>query len=148
MAKHTVTVTLLKNTDGAELSATFDTVDTSKVQAADIIGEKTETGEYTGLASMALLYQYHNVVLNILAAPGWSHIPAVYKAMVSTIQKLNGHWDGFVHADVPLEDKKPRSTHSQRLRNGLLTTATPASSRRYTGRRLRTAAAGSSGCPQ
>lgn len=25
--------------------------------------------------------------------------------MVSTIQKLNGHWDGFVHADVPLEDK-------------------------------------------
>lgn len=80
MAKHTVTVTLLKETDGAELSATFDTVDTSKVQAADIIGEKTETGEYTGLASMALLYQYHNVVLNILAAPGWSHIPAVYKA--------------------------------------------------------------------
>lgn len=105
MAKHTVTVTLLKETDGAELSATFDTVDTSKVQAADIIGEKTETGEYTGLASMALLYQYHNAVLNILAAPGWSHIPAVYKAMVSTIQKLNGHWDGFVHADVPLEDK-------------------------------------------
>lgn len=44
--------------------------------------------------------------------------------------------------------KEPRSTHSQRLRNGLLTTATPASSRRYTGRRLRTAAAGSSGCPQ
>lgn len=105
MAKHTVTVTLLKETDGAELSVTFDTVDTSKVQAADIIGEKTETGEYTGLASMALLYQYHNAVLNILAAPGWSHIPAVYKAMVSTIQKLNGHWDGFVHADVPLEDK-------------------------------------------
>lgn len=31
MAKHTVTVTLLKETDGAELSATFDTVDTSKV---------------------------------------------------------------------------------------------------------------------
>ena len=30
MAKHTVTVTLLKETDGAELSATFDTVDTSK----------------------------------------------------------------------------------------------------------------------
>ena len=33
MAKHTVTVTLLKEADGAELSATFDTVDTSKVQA-------------------------------------------------------------------------------------------------------------------
>ncbi len=114
MAKHTVTVTLLKRS-GAELSATFDTVDTSKVQAADIIGEKTETGEYTGLASMSLLYQYHNAVLNILAAPGWSHIPEVYKAMVSTVQKLNGHWDGFVNADIPLVDsQEPEDRHDRK----------------------------------
>ena len=52
MAKHAVTVTLLKETDGAELSATFDTVDTSKVQAADIIGERTETGEYTAAGGL------------------------------------------------------------------------------------------------
>ena len=26
--------------------------------------------------------------------------------MVSTVQKLNGHWDGFVNADIPLEDSE------------------------------------------
>ena len=102
-AKGTVVVKLLKG-DDATLQCSFSTVDTSAVKDADIIGQTTEYGEYTGLHAMKLLYQHHNAVLNMLAAPGWSHIPAVYKAMVSTVQRLNGHWDGFVNADIPLED--------------------------------------------
>lgn len=102
-AKGTVVVKLLK--DGATTATcSYDTVDVSKVTEADIIGETTEDGQYTGLHAMKLLYQYHNAVLNMLAAPGWSHIPAVYAAMVAIVQKLNGHWDGFVNADIPLED--------------------------------------------
>lgn len=105
--KGTVVVQLLKEGDEkATLSCSYKTVDASKVEAADIIGQKTADGEYTGLQSMALLYQYHNAVLNTLAAPGWSEIPDVYKAMVSIVQKLNGHWDGFAHADIPLEDEQ------------------------------------------
>ena len=103
-AKGAVVVTLLKDADSAKLQCSFDTVDASAVEAADIIGQTTEDGEYTGLHAMKLLYQNHNAVLNLLAAPGWSHIPEVYKAMVSIVQKLNGHWDGFVNADIPLED--------------------------------------------
>lgn len=103
-AKGAVVVTLLKDADSAKLQCSFDTVDASAVVAADIIGQSTEDGEYTGLHAMKLLYQNHNAVLNLLGAPGWSHIPEVYRAMVSTIQKLNGHWDGFVNADIPLED--------------------------------------------
>ena len=103
-AKGTVVVKLLKDDAEAPASCSYNTVDTAAVVAADIIGQTTEEGEYTGLHAMKLLYQYHNAVLNLLAAPGWSHIPAVYKAMVSTVQKLNGHWDGFVNADIPLKD--------------------------------------------
>lgn len=103
-AKGSVVVKLLADDDAATLQCSFDTVDTSAVTEADIIGQKTEDGQYTGLYAMSLLYQHHNAVLNMLAAPGWSQIPAVYKAMVSTVQKLNGHWDGFVNADIPLED--------------------------------------------
>lgn len=103
--KGTVVVQLLKDLETDSLECTYNTVDTSAVESDDIIGQETADGQYTGLHAMSLLYQYHNAVLNILAAPGWSHIPEVYKAMVSTVQKLNGHWDGFVHADVPLEDK-------------------------------------------
>lgn len=104
-AKGTVVVRLLAGTD-ATLQCSYKTVDASEVEAADIIGQATEGGEYTGLHAMSLLYQYHNAVLNMLAAPGWSEDPTVYKAMVSTVQQLNGHWDGFVNADIPLEDDK------------------------------------------
>ena len=103
-AKGTVIVKLL--TEGAATTATcsYNTVDTSAVEAADIIGQTTEEGQYKGLHAMKLLYQNHNAVLNMLAAPGWSQIPEVYKAMVSIVQKLNGHWDGFVNADIPMVD--------------------------------------------
>lgn len=104
--KGTVVVKLLGEPATAAVSCSFYTVDASAVDYSDIIGQTTAEGQYTGLCAMSLLYQYHNAVLNMLAAPGWSHIPAVYKAMVSTVQKLNGHWDGFVNADIPLEDSK------------------------------------------
>ena len=104
-AKGTVVVTLSEAREADDhLQCSYDTVATIGVEAADIIGYTTEDGEYTGLHAMKLLYQHHNAVLNLLAAPGWSHIPEVYRAMVSTVQKLNGHWDGFVCADIPLED--------------------------------------------
>ncbi len=102
--KASVVVKLLKDTATDTLQCSFNTVDTSAVEAADIIGQKTEEGEYSGTFALSLLYQYHNAVLNLLAAPGWSHIPAVYRAIVSIVQKLNGHWDGFASADVPLVD--------------------------------------------
>ena len=86
------------------VTCSYNTVDASMVDAADILGKETEEGEYTGLHAMSLLYQYCNAVLDILAAPGWSHNPEIYRAMVNTVTKLNGHWDGFVNADIPLED--------------------------------------------
>ena len=105
-AKGTVVVKVITEIEGASVQCSYYTVDASKVAAADIIGKTTEDGQYTGLHAMKLLYQQHNAVLNMLAAPGWSDKPAIYKAMVSIVQKLNGHWDGFVNADIPLEDDK------------------------------------------
>ena len=104
-AKGTVIVKLKEDAEAA-VQCSYDTVDASTVEAADIIGQTTADGQYEGLHAMKLLYQYHNAVLNMLAAPGWSHYPDVYKAMVSIVQKLNGHWDGFVNADIPLEDEE------------------------------------------
>ena len=104
--KGTVIITLLDPEDPltGTLTATFDEVDTDKVKAEDVIGGKTSSGEYTGLGALDLLYQEHNAVANILAAPGWSDIPAVYNALVAASQKINGHWDAFVVADIPIKD--------------------------------------------
>lgn len=101
--KGTVVVKLLAGDASDALTCSYDTVDASAVKESDIIGQTTADGQYTGLAALKLIYQYHNAVLNLLAAPGWSQIPAVYAAMVAAVQKLNGHWDGFVNADLPLE---------------------------------------------
>lgn len=109
-AKGTVILTWIGSTVPTTISVSYDTVDTSAVTSADIIGAQTAAGAYTGLSAFKLLYQYYGAVLNILAAPGWSDDPAVYSAMISTVTKLNGHWDGFVLADIPVESVKSVET--------------------------------------
>ncbi len=64
---------------------------------------RNHRAEHTRGIAIAL-YMRENAVPNILAAPGWSHIPAVYRALCSAAQKINGHWDAFVNADIPLTD--------------------------------------------
>ena len=98
------TVVVVALTALTVISATYYEVDTSLVTSADIIGQTTPAGEFTGMQALTLLYQKENAVADILAAPGWSHIPAVYIALIAVSQKINGHWDAFVNADIPIMD--------------------------------------------
>lgn len=103
--KGTVVLTVLSSGSiTSPVDVTFDEVDLSKITSAEIIGGVTEGGAYTGLGALKLLYQEQNQVCNLLAAPGWSHEPEVYNALINAAQKINGHWDAFVCADIPLED--------------------------------------------
>ena len=88
------------------LEASFSEVDPAKVTKDDIIGTVTDGGKRTGLEALYRLYTTYNAVLDLLAAPYWSEEPDVYKAMNAIVHKLNGHWDGFVNADIPIYDKK------------------------------------------
>lgn len=96
-------ITALKNDLSGNVEVAYYKVDVSAVNESTIIGVKTSSGIYTGIAAVTLLYQDLSVVPDILAAPGWSHIPNVYKALVSAAQQINGHWDAFVLADIPLQ---------------------------------------------
>lgn len=84
------------------IAVTYNETDPSIIGEADIIGTKTETGVYTGMQAAELMYQKFNAVVNLFAAPKWSQYPSVYRALVEKATKLNGHWDGFVYADIPL----------------------------------------------
>jgi len=86
-----------------QVQVTFYEIDTSLITYEDIIGGISSSGEYFGIGALQLLYQEQNAVANILVAPGWSEIPAVYNALISASQKINGHWDAFVMADIPIE---------------------------------------------
>lgn len=87
--------------EGAVEASYYD-VDASGITEADIIGTVTNNGTYTGLQAAALIYQTYNVIVNLFAAPKWSGFKNVYRALVAIATKLNGHWDGFVYADIPL----------------------------------------------
>lgn len=97
-----VTVTDLTG-ETATATATFSTVDTSKITEADIVGSVTSAGEYKGIAALELLYNNENQVATDIAAPGWSHKPEVYNALVTACQKMNGHWYAYSYSDIPLE---------------------------------------------
>lgn len=85
------------------VNATFSEVDVSMVQEADVVGGVTAEGVYTGLGSVALVYPELGLIPNLLAAPGYSEKPTVYRAMIQAAAKINGHWDAMVLADIPLE---------------------------------------------
>jgi uncharacterized protein len=80
-------------------SVTCNKMDISKVLPADIIGGNLD-GVRSGIYVADLVYQKLNQVPTILAAPGWSHIKSIKEAMVTKAQKINGHWDAVVLADL------------------------------------------------
>lgn len=110
-AKNSVIVTKIASDldSTGTTTATFDEVDLTKITATTIIGGVTANGEYSGLGALKLLYQEQYQVCNLLAAPGWSHEPEVYNALITAAQKINGHWDAFVCADIPLEDSESQA---------------------------------------
>lgn len=89
-----------------EVQATFDEVDHAMVKDTDIIGGVTSGGVYSGLGCVGLVYPNTNLIPNLIAAPGWSEVPDVYNAMVAAGTKINGHWDAYIVADLPIEDSE------------------------------------------
>lgn len=87
------------------VEATYSEIDTAAVTAEIIIGEATNDGSYKGLGALELVNQTLNRIPNLIVAPKWSAIPEVYEAMIDASSKINGHWDAFVLADIPITDE-------------------------------------------
>lgn len=90
---------------GSSETITYYPVDASAVTKNTIIGT-SGSGVSTGIQAIKKVYTKYTAVPNILAAPGWSEDPEVYTAMVAAVQKINGHWDAFAIADIPVEAKE------------------------------------------
>lgn len=102
--KHQVIISDISATGITEaVQATYSEVDTTSLTKDDIIGGVTAGGEYSGLGCIDLIYQELNWVPNIIAAPGWSDDKEVYDAMITAGMQINGHWDAYVIADLPIE---------------------------------------------
>lgn len=103
---NTQSVIIKKITDSVadDTNATYNEVDCSLVEANDIIGGITAEGEYSGLGCVNLIYSELGLIPNLLVAPSYSEIPAVYEAMLKAANKINGHWDALVIADIPVSE--------------------------------------------
>ena len=84
-------------------AATFEEVDASKVEATDIIGGQTASGEYSGIGALGLIGMRDYVQPFYLAAPGWSHLPAVRNALVVAAQAINAKYPARVFTDIPVK---------------------------------------------
>ncbi len=91
----TLTITDIGDEAMTTASASYDVIDASKVTTEVVV---------SGInAGMKLVYQECNAIPTYSAAPGWSHIKAVYDALVAASQSVNGHWYAFVFADIPVD---------------------------------------------
>lgn len=87
-----------------EVTVSFYEINTENIDKDTIIGGLTSAGVYSGLKAIDLLYSRENQVANLVAIPGWSEIPEVYAKMINYTSKINGHWDAYCIADLPIED--------------------------------------------
>lgn len=101
-------ITITELTSGAlgtaALSVEYYKVDASGVVAADVVGTTDGLGANTGLYCVEDVYALTGRIPAYLAAPGWSSLPTVHEAMAAVSRKINGHWDAYLFADLPLVD--------------------------------------------
>lgn len=87
------------------VDASYYEIEADAIAAEDIIGGINVNGKYSGLGALQVVYTNTYDIPNIISAPGWSHIPSVYNAMTAASQQINGHWNAFVLADIPIAEE-------------------------------------------
>ena len=106
-SKKTLTIAELKSgaLGTSTLTITWTAVDATKVDKTTVIGTTDNYGKNTGIYAVKDVYQLTGYVPSYILAPGFSSIPAVHSVMRGIAQKINGHWDAYVIADLPIVDE-------------------------------------------
>ena len=102
------TIVIAEITSGAlgteELAITYDSVDPSKVTTDEVIGSTDGLGKNTGIYAVKNVYPATKYIPSFILCPGFSSVPAIHTVMYQNSKKINGHWDAFMRADLPLTD--------------------------------------------
>jgi uncharacterized protein len=82
------------------VTVNYNKIDKTKVTNENVIGATDANGVRTGFDCVDLVYTMYTLIPTILAAPGWSHIPAIKVGMCAAGIDVNGHWDLECLADL------------------------------------------------
>lgn len=86
---------------GDSITVSYKTVLPGGIIGTDIIGSyNSATEERTGIRAIADVYEELNLVPSIIAAPGFSQIPAVEQALVATTSKISDKWEAICFNDI------------------------------------------------
>ena len=103
-SKKAITIAELKS--GAlgttALTITWTKIDATKVDKTAVIGTTDNMGKNTGIYAVKDVYQSTGMIPSFILTPGFSSVPDVHKVMRNVARKINGHWDAYVIADLPL----------------------------------------------
>ena len=102
-------VTILKQeiSAGASIFLSYDKLNPSAVDYADIIGGvDVSTGAYTGMEVIAQVYPKFGLIPGQILAPGWSHHPAVAAVMVAKSTGINARFKAVAIADISTAEVK------------------------------------------
>lgn len=86
-----------------QIDGSYYEVDTDAVTEDDIIGAEIN-GVYTGMKAVSLLYTRENQVANLLSCLKFNTNKKVYNAMATFCNGINGHWQAYFVADIPVVD--------------------------------------------
>ena len=86
------------------IEISYDCVDPSRVDGNTVIGASDGEGLNTGIHAISNVFQSTGRIPSMLLCPGFSETPDVHGAMIECSHKINGHWDAYVYADMPLVD--------------------------------------------
>lgn len=102
-----VQITILLEEELANVSVTYDKVNTQAVAVTDLVGGVDDsTGEYKGLEAINGVFSKFGIVPGQIAAPGWSHKPEVAAVMTGKVSNINGLFEGIAHTDIPTDTVK------------------------------------------
>lgn len=83
------------------VSISYKKVILDSITAENIIGIYNQSTEArTGIQAVADVYEELNEIPTMLAAPGYSQIPAVEKALVSMCSSISGRWEANCFTDL------------------------------------------------
>lgn len=103
--KQTITITEIGSGLGsAALAVSYNTINPGAVTNTAVIGSSDGLGLNTGIFAIKDVYQRTGFIPSFLLCPGFSSVPAVHEAMYENSKKVNGHWDVFMMADIPILD--------------------------------------------
>lgn len=111
MASHndddTVSITLLSSgnaSNATELKVKGTVVDPSMVTEEDIIGGyDSETGKFSGIEAVRMVYPRLGLVPGTLLAPGWSKETEVAAVLTAKAQLINGCYNAMAAIDMDTE---------------------------------------------